>query len=105
MLGIFKNMFSQSDNNELIEALKEGAFLVDVRTPAEFATGSVKGAVNIPLDQVVKQLSKFKNKKNIIVFCRSGNRSGQAKAILQQNGFQHVINGGTWQNVDQATRQ
>ena len=37
--------------------------------------------------------------KNIIVFCRSGGRSSQAKTILQQNGFTNVINGGTWETV------
>ncbi len=105
MFGIFKNMFAPTDNNGLKEAVKNGAFLVDVRTPTEFSAGSVKGAVNIPLDKVQSQLSKFKNKKNIVVFCRSGNRSGQAKSILESNGFQNVINGGTWQNVNQAVNE
>lgn len=99
MLGIFKNLFGQKDNKQLKEVIKEGAFLVDVRTPSEFASGSVKGAVNIPLDKISGQLSKFKGKKNIVVFCRSGNRSGQAKQILEKNGFQNVVNGGTWNNV------
>ena len=75
--------------------------IVDVRTPAEFAEGSVKGSVNIPLDKVPTQLNKFKDKKHIIVFCRSGNRSGMAKSLLEQQGFKNVINGGTWQNVAQ----
>ena len=105
MFGIFKNMFASTDNSELKEVVINGAFLVDVRTPAEFSAGSVKGAVNIPLDKVSSQLSKFKGKKNIVVFCRSGNRSEQAKGILEQNGFQNVINGGTWQNVNQIVNQ
>lgn len=105
MFGIFKNMFAPTDNSGLKEAVSNGAFLVDVRTPAEFSAGSVKGAVNIPLDKVSSQLSKFKDKKNIVLFCRSGNRSGQAKRILEQNGFQHVINGGTWQNVSQEVNK
>lgn len=75
-------------------------FYVDVRTPAEFAQGSVKGAVNIPLDQIENQLAKFKGKKNIIVFCRSGSRSSQAKAILEQNGITNVTNGGSWEDVN-----
>ena len=78
---------------------KNETFYVDVRTPTEFAQGSVKEAVNIPLDQIEKQLAKFKNKKNIVVFCRSGNRSSQAKVILEQNGFTNVTNGGTWEDV------
>lgn len=102
MLGIFKNLFGQKDNTELKEVLTDNAYLVDVRTPSEFASGSVKGAVNIPLDKISGQLSKFKGKKNIVVFCRSGNRSGQAKSILEKNGFDNVVNGGTWQNVNSA---
>ncbi|NLN25373.1 MAG: rhodanese-like domain-containing protein [Bacteroidetes bacterium] len=98
-MGFFSALFGKTDNSQLTEVIKDGAFLVDVRTPAEFSAGSVKGAVNIPLDRVPSQLSKFKNKKSIVVFCRSGNRSGQAKRILENNGFQNVINGGTWKDV------
>ncbi len=76
-----------------------GTFLVDVRTPGEFEGGSAKGAVNIPLDSIMNELDQFEGKENIVVFCRSGNRSGQAKYILEQNGFKNVINGGTWQDV------
>lgn len=104
-MGFFSALFGKTDNSQLTEVIKDGAFLVDVRTPAEFSAGSVKGAVNIPLDRVPSQLSKFKNKKSIVVFCRSGNRSGQAKRILENNGFQNVINGGTWQNVNQAVSE
>ena len=103
MLTAFKNLFTKGKNESLEKIINDNAFLVDVRTPQEFATDSVKGAINIPLDQVQSQLEKFKNKKNIIVFCRSGNRSSQAKSILQQNGFTNVTNGGTWQNVKQYT--
>lgn len=104
-MGFFSALFGNTDNNQLTEAIKDGAYLVDVRTPSEFADGSVKGAVNIPLDKVPTELSKFKGKENIVVFCRSGNRSGQAKSILEQNGIQNVINGGTWQNVNQVINQ
>ena len=99
MFGIFKNMFTQENNSQLSEVIQNGAFLVDVRTRAEFSGGSAKGAVNIPLDKIPSQLEKLKGKKSILVFCKSGIRSTQAKSILEQNGFQNVINGGTWTNV------
>jgi len=99
-MGFF-DMFKTNSvsSEELATIINDGAFLVDVRSAGEFAGGSAKGAVNIPLDQVSQQLSKFKNKKAIVVFCRSGNRSGQAKSILESNGFENVTNGGTWDNV------
>lgn len=99
MFGLLKNMFSENNNEEL-QSIINNAYLVDVRTPAEYAEGNVSGSVNIPLDQVQNQLTKFKNHDNIVVFCRSGNRSGQAKAILEQNGFTNVVNGGTWQQIN-----
>lgn len=104
-MGFFSALFEKTDNSHLVAAIKEGAFLVDVRTPSEFSSGSVKGAVNIPLDALAQELPRFKGKKNIIVFCRSGNRSSQAKNILKQNGFSHVIDGGTWQRVNKLITQ
>ena len=101
-MGFSSAIFGSKDNSELKEVIEGGAFLVDVRSSGEFASGSVKGAVNIPLDKIGSQLTKFKGKKNIVVFCQSGNRSGQAKSILENNGVQNVINGGSWSNVNQC---
>jgi phage shock protein E len=83
------------------ELIKAGAFLVDVRTEAEYADGHVNGSTNIPLHTIPAELDKFKNKSNIIVFCRSGGRSSQAKAFLEINGISNVINGGTSEFVKQ----
>ena len=83
------------------QLIKDGAFLVDVRTEAEFGEGHVKGSTNIPLHTLANELDQFKNKTNIIVFCRSGGRSSQAKAYLDVNGFKNVINGGTWDFINQ----
>jgi len=75
------------------------AILVDVRTPEEFAEGSVDGAVNIPLSELPQRLVELKGSNDIVLFCRSGSRSSQAIQILQQNGIEGAINGGTWQQV------
>jgi len=101
-MGFFSAIFGSKDNSMLKEVIQKGAFLVDVRSASEFASGSVKGAVNIPLDKIGSQLTKFKGKKNIVVFCRSGNRSGQAKSILEKGGYDNVINGGSWSNVNEC---
>ena len=81
-MSIFQNLFGKKQTPDLSAAIEQGAFLVDVREPSEFAGGTANGAVNIPLGNVIKELDKFKGKDNIVVFCRSGNRSGQAKTIL-----------------------
>lgn len=100
-MGLFQNLFGGGQSPDLGKLIDEGAFLVDVREAGEFAGGSVKGAVNIPLGLVATQISKFKGKDHIIVFCRSGNRSGHAKVLLEQNGIKNVVNGGAWENVNQ----
>jgi len=71
--------------------LPENPYLVDVRTAKEFKEGSVEGAINIPLDQVEARMAEFRGKENLVLFCRSGNRSGQAKAILEKNGFTNIV--------------
>lgn len=103
-MNLFQKLFSSAPAVDIKSIIDDGAFLVDVRTPGEFSSGNVKGSVNIPLDSIPNQLSKFKNRKSIIVFCRSGNRSGQAKSYLEQNGIGNVINGGTWEQVNQFVK-
>jgi phage shock protein E len=68
-----------------------GATLVDVRTPAEFAQGHVEGALNVPLGQLEGRLSDLGERSHpVVLYCRSGNRSGQAKRLLERNGFSEV---------------
>lgn len=96
---ILQYLTGSSTNDDLQAILNENPFLVDVRSPTEFKAGSAKDAVNIPLDTIQNHFSKMKNKKHIVVFCKSGIRADQAKSILIKNGFDNVINAGTWQNV------
>ncbi len=99
MLEVLKNMFSNKTNEALKHIVNDGAFLVDVRSSGEFAGGHIKGSVNIPVDEIQNHLAKFKTRKNIVVFCRSGARSSLAKSVLEKNGIVNVTNGGSWQNV------
>jgi rhodanese-related sulfurtransferase len=98
----FSNQMSAIMNDiDFQQLINDGAFLVDVRTEAEFAEGHAKGSTNIPLHTIPNELAQFKNKGAIIVFCRSGGRSSQAKAYLDVNGIKNVINGGTWDFINQ----
>lgn len=62
-------------------------FLLDVRNPQEIAVEAVPGAVNIPLPQLRSRLGELPKDKEIMVFCRSGQRGHYATRILLQNGF------------------
>jgi len=103
MFDFLKKIFSPTEIADLTELIKKKAFLVDVRTPGEYAQGHPKGSVNIPLDKLASNLDKFKGKKDIIVFCRSGNRSSHAKSFLESKGISNITDGGTWNNVAQYT--
>lgn len=78
--------------------------IIDVRTPEEFAEGHVQGALNHDLlgggfQAVLPQLDKNVAYK---LYCRSGNRSGQAMALMQQAGFTKVENLGSLQEAADA---
>jgi len=67
MLSIFKNLF-KSTTVDLAQLIKDGAVIVDVRSKSEFASGHVKGSINIPLEQVGANVDKLKKnllKKNV----------------------------------------
>lgn len=82
--------------NTLKEIVKDpSTIIVDVRSPWEFDMDHVPGAKNIPLEEVPYKVEDFKNMgKPLVLYCRSGNRSGMAVSILKQNGVLEVYNGG-----------
>lgn len=87
--------FQEITGQEVESKLKDENFvIVDVRTPGEYNSGHVEGALNIVLDDILKDpnvLKKYENKK-IIVYCRSGNRSKTAARKLIQSGYKEVYN-------------
>lgn len=69
--------------------------IVDVRSPWEFDMEHIPGARNIPLEEVPGKLEEFRSlNKPVVLYCRSGSRSGMAVSILKQNGVTEVYNGG-----------
>lgn len=81
--------------NTIMQPILNNPTIVDVRTPGEFAGQHVPGAINIPLNEVSNRIDEFKElPKPIIAYCRSGNRSGMAVAILKLNGIATVNGGG-----------
>jgi rhodanese-related sulfurtransferase len=99
MSNFFSKLFSSAPSLDFKELTGKGAVIVDVRTPAEFNTGHLKGAVNIPLDSINKQIEKIrKTSKPVIAVCRSGSRSGIAVNILKSAGIE-AYNGGAWDEL------
>lgn len=100
ILDAIKKMFSSAPAVDFKQMVKEGAVILDVRSPGEFNSGHIKGAINIPVDQLAKQLNKLSDKnKTIITCCASGMRSASARGILKSNGYTHVHNGGGWSSL------
>jgi len=78
--------------------IASGVAVVDVRTPEEFATGHVPGAVNIPHDQVAARHGEIGPPSTpVLLYCRSGRRSGIAAGALAERGFTAVWDMGTYQ--------
>jgi rhodanese-related sulfurtransferase len=76
-------------------ALANGARILDVRTPEEFASGHVAGATNIPVQVLVSRIKELDPKdKPIVLYCRSGARSAQAALLLRGAGFVDVVDVG-----------
>jgi rhodanese-related sulfurtransferase len=100
MLNILKNIFNPGPEVNYAELMKNGALIIDVRTPGEFKSGHIKGSINIPLDDIRNKTNELKQKNKVIITCcRSGNRSGMAKSILSSAGIE-CYNGGPWNVLD-----
>ncbi len=94
-----KKIWGNTDSSEIVEAIKNGATLVDVRSYNEFSSGSLPKAINIPVSEISSNLQRFKKEDSIVVFCRSGMRSRQAHSVLKNAGFEKVLNAGSFQQM------
>ncbi len=64
--------------------------LIDVREPAEFRSGHIPGAVNIPLSQLGSKTDEIAKDRNVYLYCRSGMRSKQAARLLSGRGYANL---------------
>lgn len=81
--------------------------IIDVREPFEFATGHATDAINIPLQNIASGASELDNiekSSQIIVYCRTGSRSGVAKKIMENTGFVNVTDGINQSNTKKYTQ-
>jgi rhodanese-related sulfurtransferase len=93
---------SSAELDDIINSSDSDYILIDVRTAEEYSEGHIPAAVNIPYDVIADNLPTQDKDKYIIVYCRSGRRSGIAKNTLESLGYLNVINFGgvsKWQGV------
>jgi rhodanese-related sulfurtransferase len=92
-------MYNDIFPEEVKQWQQQGAALVDVREPWEYAQGHVPGTTNVPMSELPTRLKEIPEK--VVLVCASGNRSGQVAMYLIEHGHTHVANlmGGTfgWQ--------
>ena len=92
---------------EALARLKNGALVIDVRSPGEFASGHLARAINIPADEIETGLpGRVKDKSQVMLLhCASGMRSGLARQKLQALGYTHVFNLGSYQRAESLLRR
>jgi phage shock protein E len=95
-------MFISCEETKKLIRERDAQF-VDVRTPEEFMSSQLPGAINIPLHiidaQCERQLSKS---RPVVVFCRSGQRSQMALQVMRAHGFSEIYNMGSFMAWNQC---
>jgi len=81
---------------KLQKLLKDGAQLIDVRSTMEFNQGALNGAINLPINSIQHNTGSIDQSKPVLLYCRSGARSGMVKNFLISLGFQDVYNIGSY---------
>jgi phage shock protein E len=100
MIETLKSLLGFGPKVDYAALVKQGAVILDVRTKGEYTNGHIRGSVNIPVDQLNNNTSRFSDKNKVIITCcASGNRSGMAKRILASKGYTQVYNGGGWMSL------
>jgi len=69
---------------------KPDLVILDVRTVSEYEAGYIEGAVNIPVQELSAHLDELSSEDELLVYCRTGNRSAQAVDILRDAGFKKI---------------
>ena len=78
--------------DEAYEMVENGVFVLDVRTPAEWNDFHVEGSALIPHDRISEFLGEIPMDEDVLLYCRSGNRSSQALQVLLDAGYTNVYN-------------
>jgi len=90
-----------------IKTIPENAIVIDVRTPQEFQSGHIKNAINIPYEVIgfkMKDVTEEKDRE-VLLYCRTGRRSGIALETLKKLGYTHAKNVGGYETFKKQLGQ
>lgn len=97
---IFNSCGDKTTTKSINQMKNTKEIIVDVRSPEEWEfDGHANCSVNYPLDEIQERVEELRNYEHITLVCRSGNRAGVAKRILEGAGLKNIENLGPWQNV------
>ncbi|MFT5722875.1 MAG: phage shock protein E [Motiliproteus sp.] len=88
--------WAESREQQAWSLIEQGALIIDVRTTAEYADDHLPLALHIPYQQIERQFAQLEIRKDraVVLYCRSGNRSGKAYKMLENQGYSALHNGG-----------
>lgn len=89
---------------DVASAIEEGAVVIDVRTPAEFATGHLAHALNVDVssDDFEEKVAGLDKGVTYVLYCRTGSRAAEAVETMAGLGFEKVLNGGGYTDLEEA---
>ena len=102
IMGVSAPSYGEEKNPKVAwEHIQHGALIVDVRTPQEFAEGHLPNAINIPFENIGEAFTKrnIDKSQSVVLYCRSGRRSGIAQENLIKLGYSNTYNGGGYQSL------
>jgi len=85
--------------------IAEGAFVLDVRTPDEYAAGHLANAANVPIQEFAQRMAEVEKlagadkARPVVVYCAAGGRATKAKQQLEAAGYTNVVNGGGFDDL------
>lgn len=79
--------------------IKNGALVIDVRSPSEFQSGHLPNAINIPHTEIESRIESVTSNRDrqIVLYCRTSRRAGLAEVVLTRLGYRRVLNGGSYE--------
>jgi len=109
VIGLFLTLSKagQISASDAAECLKQGALVIDVRSPGEFNSGHLTNAISIPLDEIASVVPKRYSDKSqvLLLHCASGMRSGVAQKKLKGLGYTNAFNLGSYSRAEQIVGQ